>query len=89
MGIQVRGDNVLVEARTDKMSQTKQGLYVVQDDTEKKTMVTRVLAVGPDVRTVQPGDMVVIPYFAGTEWQGSIFVPESEILAHEPDPQEG
>ena len=41
------------------------------------------------MRTVQPGDTVVIPYFAGTEWEGSIFVPESEILAYEPDPQAG
>lgn len=88
MGVRVRENYVLVKASVEKMTSTPQGLFVVQDEIEKKTMETVVLAVGPDVTSVKDGDTVLIPYFAGTAWEDKIFLPEDEILAVAPSEAE-
>lgn len=80
--INPRGTWVLVRAQEAKLT-TKSGI-VVEHDAIAAVRWGEVLAVGPDVENLQPGQLVCWPEFTGLEHQShdrTYFLRESELVA--------
>ena len=73
-----------------KTELTNKRLIIAPDIATEKARTGRVLAVGPQVESVRPGDMVLFRRYAGLEfsvehgdrpeWEGLRLMPEEELL---------
>lgn len=77
------GDRVVAE-REVAPTQTASGLYL-PDDAKEKPVTATVLAVGPEVKNVKPGDKILYKEYSTTEVTISnheyLLVKEEDILA--------
>lgn len=83
LALQVRGPRVLIRAEDQKETKTESGLIAVSH--HAPDVIGTVMAVGGDVRDVNPGDVVLFPPEAGQvmEYGGEryLVLVEDEILA--------
>lgn len=77
------GDRVIAVAEETK-SKTASGLYL-PDNAKEKSKISKVVAVGKDVKTVKTGDKIIYKEYSTTEVKldGTeyIIVKEEDILA--------
>lgn len=73
--------NIVVAKRSDEATMTDAGLFVITStETKPETMLGDVLAVGPDITDVSPGDVVLAPYFAGSEVESGVIIMPVEVV---------
>lgn len=80
--IRAYGDKIaVVPIEEDTVSAA--GLILVRgEDSHEKWMRADVVSVGNDVEEdLAEGDVVVMDYWAGAEYEGVVYVPQSAILA--------
>lgn len=75
-------DVVMVKKPNTDESVTDTGLVVIHGKPEAgSTMTAEVVEVGPEVVDIQPGDKVIFDFWAGTEYDGYIFLRAEVIEA--------
>jgi len=74
----------VVAVQIEAQSKTASGIYL-PDKAQEKPKVAKVVAVGPDVKTIKKNDQIVYEEFAGTtvkvDGEEFVIVKEEKVLA--------
>lgn len=79
---------VLVELEPANESAVGAGLVVLRQHVPPSAWA-RVVAVGPEVREVVPGERVVVSRLQGIQVGTAVLLPESAVLAHAEESRSG
>lgn len=78
------GNNLLLDINEDKAEQKTSSGIIIPESAKKKPTYLKVLGVGPEVKEVSEGDLILVDKFSGQEIEFEenkyLFIPEEKAF---------